>query len=117
MLASAAIACGLGFSAALPLGLLAVLLCGYGLLVMADSAALTAGAVEEALPGRKGATMAVHALLGFSTGALAPLAFGAVLDLAGGGQTTLSWGLAFASLACVVAVGPLFLRRLLAPAD
>jgi hypothetical protein len=43
--------------------------------------------------------MAVHALFGFGAGILSPLAFGAVLDLAGGGEQTLAWGLAFAILA------------------
>ena len=51
------------------------------------------------MPGRRGATMAVHALFGFGAGILSPLAFGAVLDLAGGAERILAWGLAFALLA------------------
>ena len=55
-----------------------------------DSAALTAGAVEVAEPGRRGATLAAHAFFGFAGGALGPPAVGLVLDLAGG------YGLGFA---------------------
>ena len=49
--------------------------------------------------------MAMHALFGFGAGVLSPLAFGAVLDVAGGSEQTLAWGLAFALLA----LGPLAL--------
>ncbi|NNG04889.1 MAG: MFS transporter, partial [Inquilinus sp.] len=45
MLASAAIACVVGFLPGLPFALIAVLLATYGVLVMADSASLTVGAV------------------------------------------------------------------------
>jgi hypothetical protein len=68
------------------------------LAVMGDSAARTAGMVAAAEPGRRGAAMALHSLLGFGAGFAAPLAFGAVLDLAGGNDRVSSWGLAFASL-------------------
>jgi MFS family permease len=70
----------------------------YFLLVMADSASLTAGLVSAAEPGRKGAAMALHSLFGFGAGFTAPLAFGAVLDLAGGNERVSAWGLAFVSL-------------------
>ena len=49
--------------------------------------------------------MAMHALFGFGAGVLSPLAFGVVLDIAGGAEQTLAWGLAFALLA----LGPLAL--------
>jgi len=42
--------------------------------------------------------MAVHSMLGFGAGFVAPLVFGAVLDLAGGKPNPLAWGFAFASL-------------------
>ena len=99
MLASALLSCGLGFLAGMPAWAVVVLLVVHHMVVMGDSSALTAGAVANARPGRRGATMAVHALFGFGAGILSPLAFGAVLDLAGGGERTLAWGLAFAILA------------------
>lgn len=98
MAASGALACGVGFSAPLPILIVFIIMAVYFLLVMGDSAALTAGLVAAAEPGRRGATMALHSLLGFGAGFAAPLAFGAVLDLAGGSERVPAWGLAFASL-------------------
>lgn len=108
MAASAALALGVGFSAALPFVLSAVLCALYGVTVAADSASLTAGAVGAAAPAYRGATMAVHTLIGFFAATLSPLVFGAVLDL-GGDTRVLSWGLAFAVLGAGVAAGPLVL--------
>jgi hypothetical protein len=42
--------------------------------------------------------MAVHSMLGFGAGFVAPLVFGVVLDLAGGKSSPLAWGLSFVSL-------------------
>ncbi len=50
--------------------------------------------------------MAVHSFIGFSGAFVGPIAFGVVLDLAGGGASTLSWGLAFLSSGLAVALGP-----------
>jgi MFS family permease len=66
---------------------------------MSDSAALTAGVVAAAAPHQRGATMALHSLLGFGAGFVAPVIFGVVLDLLGGEVSGLAWGGAFASLA------------------
>lgn len=106
MVASGGIALVLGFLAAAPLWLLGALLVVYGLVIMADSGALTAGAVIAATPERRGATMALHSLLGFGTGFVSPLAFGVVLDLGGGNTSGLAWGLAFALLGLGVLTGP-----------
>ena len=111
MTASAVISLGLGFLADLSIGLLVALVFLYSALLMSDSGALTSGAVARAEPHRRGATMAVHSLMGFSSGFLAPLAFGLVLDLAGGAEQLLAWGLAFAMLALSAVVGlPIVLR-------
>jgi len=67
-------------------------------LIMTDSSALTAGVVTRADERIHGATMAVHSTLGFGAGFVAPLVFGAVLDLAGGNLSPLAWGLAFMTL-------------------
>ena len=112
MIGSGGIALVLGFIAGAPLWLLAAVLLVYAMLIMADSGALTAGAVIAATPERRGATMALHALLGFGSGFLSPLAFGVVLDLAGGAEAGLAWGLAFALLGLGVLAGPVILALL-----
>lgn len=111
MAGSAILACGLGFTAALPLWALLLAFAVYGVLIMADSGALTAGAVAAAKPDRRGATMAVHTLLGFAAGIVGPLAVGVVLDLAGGSGRVLAWGLGFAVAGLGAALGPLIMAR------
>lgn len=112
MVSSITLACVVGFSAPLPWAILFGVSAIYFLTVMADSAALTAGVVAASDPAERGATMAVYSLVGFSAGFVAPLAFGAVLDAAGGQSRVLAWGLAFAGLAVPTAlVLPLLVRR------
>lgn len=95
MALSAALALAFGWLAALPYPLLALLALVYAGLIQLDSAALTTGAVDNAPRGRRGATLAVHALLGFGAAFLGPLAFGITLDLTGGHETPAAWGMAF----------------------
>lgn len=109
MLVSAAMACGVGFSAALPYGWVVVLAVVYIFAVQGESAALTTGTVQAAPEGRQGATLAVHSICGFTGGFFGPLVFGIFLDQTGGGETTMSWGVAFITLGAAVAIGPLFL--------
>ena len=112
MTGSAALACVVGFSAALPFWLAVVIVGLYGITVTADSASLTVGAVTNAAPGQRGATMAVHSFLGFTAAFVGSVAFGGILDLAGGGASLLAWGLAFAAQGAVVALGPVALMVL-----
>jgi len=91
-------ACLVGFSAGLSIMIVFILMTFYFLCVMGDSAALTAGLVAAAEPGRKGIAMALHSLMGFGAGFLAPLAFGLVLDFTGGNQSISAWGFSFAAL-------------------
>ena len=111
MIASAAMACGIGFAAALPYAVVVALALVYSAAVQLDSAALTAGAVAAAAPGRQGATMGLHALIGFGGGFVGPLVLGLALDLAGGATSPVSWGLAFLTVAAVAALGPIALIR------
>ncbi len=106
MLISAVAACLIGFSAPLPYLVVVGLLCCYGVMLTWDSSAITAGAVASADPTYRGATMAVHSMVGFAGAFLGPLAFGVVLDLAGGGASLQAWGLAFAAMGLGVALGP-----------
>src|SRR5215467_9194715 len=98
MLVSGALTCALGFVSFLPLYALAGLIMLHMCLIMGDSSALTAGVVTRASESIRGATMAVHSMLGFGAGFVSPLVFGVVLDLAGGKASPVAWGLAFASL-------------------
>jgi MFS family permease len=107
MLVSVAVGVMLGFSAGLPFALVALLAVVYGALTTSDSGSLTVGLYEAARPGEQGRTMAVYSSLGFTMAFLAPLAFGGVLDLAGGGAT--AWGLAFLVLVLLPLTGPLWL--------
>ena len=111
MLASAALGCVLGFGADQPHLLVAGLAVIYGLLVMLDSASIIAGTVTEAPADEKGATMAVLSFVGFTASFLGPLAFGVVLDLAGGRHSVAGWGWAFALLSLGGVCGVLALRR------
>ena len=98
MLASGALTCALGFASFLPLPALAALIMLHMCLIMGDSSALTAGVVTRASERIRGATMAVHSMLGFGAGFVAPLVFGVVLDLTGGKTSSSAWGLAFTTL-------------------
>ncbi len=104
MSGSALLCAFLGFASGLSYMLVAALCLLHGITVAGESAAVTAGAIGTASPGYRGATMALHSTLGFSFAFLGPLAFGWILDLAGG-ESVLGWGLAYASLAIVMAAG------------
>ena len=49
--------------------------------VLGDSPVLPAALTESVEPSHLGSILAIRALLGFSAGGIAPIAFGAVLDL------------------------------------
>ena len=110
--ASAVLACLFGFASGLPFALLVGFALLYSLTVSSDSASITSGAIGAAVPERRGATMAVHSFVGFGGAFLGPLAFGVVLDLGGGPDSALGWGLAFISVGLGVALGPLAIALL-----
>lgn len=96
-----------GFSASLPFVVIVALSLVYGMTVTGDSASITAGVVAAARPEYRGATMAVHSCIGFAGASAGPIVFGVVLDVAGGGTSTMAWGLAFATMGLGVALGPI----------
>jgi MFS family permease len=57
----------------------------------------------------------VHSLVGFGGGFIGPLVLGWTLDLTGGAMSSISWGLAFATVAAIGLFGPLALA--LVPPD
>lgn len=88
-----------------------VLACAlYGVIVTADSAALTSGLIATAAPQVRGAAMALHSMLGFAGAFGGSLAVGAVLD-AMGGQSARSWLVAFAVMGLPGIAGILMIRR------
>jgi predicted MFS family arabinose efflux permease len=76
----------------------------YGVVIWLDSSSLTAGSAGSAAPGKRGATLAIHSMLGYGGGFLGPLIVGVGLDFAGG-TSMMGWGIAFASLAAVLLAG------------
>jgi len=111
MLISCLLALTIGFSAALPYNLVVCLCILYTLFFQGDSAAIHAGVITSAEPQRRGATMALQSLGGFAAASIGSVIAGLVLDLTGGGKSSLSWGLTFATLALAAAIGPLLIRR------
>jgi MFS family permease len=104
MLASAAMAGVIGYSAALPYAGAAALVLVYAVLIWSDSSSLTAGSAGSAEPGRRGATLAVHSTLGYAGGFLGPLALGATLDVFGN-TSVLGWGMAFGHVTVALLLG------------
>ena len=111
LLASIAIGAGIGFLAPLSYGLAIALLVLYGAAIWLDSASLTAGAAGTAEPGRRGATLAVHSMLGYAGGCVGPVLVGVVLDLAGG-PSRVAWGAAFALVSACMALALVVFWRL-----
>jgi MFS family permease len=103
MLASILIGATIGFLGSMSYGLAAVLLTVYGVVVWLDSSSLTAGTAGTAEPSRRGATLAVHSMLGYAGGFVGPLLVGWVLDLSGG-MSQLAWGLSFLTVAMLAAL-------------
>ena len=83
--------------------LAATLLFIYGFVIWLDSSSLTAGTAGTAEPSRRGATLAVHSMLGYAGGFIGPLLIGFILDAAGGMSNT-SWGMSFTAIAACMAI-------------
>jgi MFS family permease len=103
MVLSIAVGLLLGFVGSRGYWLAVVLIVVYGMIIWLDSSSLTAGAAGSADPARRGATLAVHSMLGYAGGFVGPLAIGWTLDLSGG-MSPLGWGLSFAVIAALMAV-------------
>jgi len=109
--ASMALALLVGFTAGMGYGTTAVVCLLYNAAIYADSSSLTAGTVGNADPERRGAALAVHAMLGYGGGFVGPLAMGLILHVLGG-ESVLNWGIGFGHIAVVLLVGPLAIRAL-----
>src|SRR5262245_61188406 len=103
MLASILIGASIGFLGSMSYALASLLLTVYGIVIWLDSSSLTAGTAGTAEPSRRGATLAVHSMLGYAGGFVGPLLVGWVLDFFGG-MSQLGWGMAFFSVALLMAL-------------
>ncbi len=101
MLASIALGGTIGFLGSVSYALAAVLMMVYGVVIWLDSSSLTAGTAGTAEPSRRGATLAVHSMLGYAGGFVGPLLIGWTLDLSGG-MSQIGWGMSFLSVAMLM---------------
>ena len=93
-----------------PWWLLILAVCGYNAFISADSAALTSGIVAVAPPASRGTAMAIYSTLGFAAASAGTFAVGLTLDLLGG-QSVMSWTVAFAIMSLPNLAGALAIRR------
>jgi predicted MFS family arabinose efflux permease len=101
MIASAVCAVLLGFVGTQSYLVAVAVMLIYGPAIWLDSSSLTAGTAGTAEPSRRGATLAVHSMLGYFGGFIAPLLVGWGLDLQGGNSPA-AWAIIFAVLAALV---------------
>lgn len=88
-----------GWLIAFPLPLVAAVGALYGFTALGDSPVLSTALTEVVRPAYLGSALALRSLLGFGAGAIAPLAFGALLDLTNpAGAVPTMWGWAFVAL-------------------
>ena len=111
MLGAGALALAVGLLGPRGYGLATLLVLAWAVFIWLDSSSLTAGAAGSAEPARRGATLAVHSMLGYLGGFVGPFAVGWMLDLAGG-MSQLGWALAFGLVALIVVAGFWLHRRL-----
>ena len=109
MLASAAVAIAIGFTAGLSPWLTLFLLLCYAFTVPADSGALTSGMSASAEPRYRGATLALHSTVGFGLSAVGGWAVGAAIDAWGGPHSESGWLAAVLVMAAGILFGPIAL--------
>lgn len=100
-MAATATACSFTFGWLIgwPLALIFAVGAVYAFTALGDSPVLSTAVTEAVSPAYLGSALALRSLLGFGAGAIAPLAFGAVLKATNPATTTpMLWGWAFASL-------------------
>ena len=103
ILGSVLVGAVIGFAGSSSYELAAFLVMLYGFVIWLDSSSLTAGTAGSADPSRRGATLAVHSMLGYGGGFVGPLAIGWTLDLAGG-MSRLGWGVAYLAVAALALI-------------
>ncbi len=98
-LAGAVLSFAIGWMVSAPPVLLIPVALAYAFVCLGDSPVLSTAVAEAVRPGYLGAVLAWRSLLGFGAGAVAPIAFGAVIDAFNTpGATPTVWGPAFVML-------------------
>lgn len=99
-LAGAGLSFLIGWLVYLPFVLLVVVSAVYMVSTISDSPVLTTAVAELVDPAYRGVVLAWRGMAGFATGAVAPLAFGAVYDwtVAAELSAQLSWGISFSTI-------------------
>lgn len=115
ILGSVLVGAVIGFLGPSSYALAAALVMAYGFVIWLDSSSLTAGTAGSADPSRRGATLAVHSMLGYGGGFVGPLAIGWTLDLAGG-MSRVGWGMAYLVVAAL-SLSSLILFAVMKPRD
>jgi MFS family permease len=110
MLGSGACGVVLAVSGGLHWSIVILLLIIYSMLVMAESATLTAGLVAAAPAELRGAALGLYSLAGFTGGMLGPSLFGVALDLAGGKADGAAWVWAYAAIGAGCVAAPVVVR-------
>ncbi|MSQ63395.1 MAG: MFS transporter [Betaproteobacteria bacterium] len=110
MLGSGACGIVLAVSGGLHWSIVILLLIVYSMLVMAESATLTAGLVAAAPAELRGAALGLYSLAGFTGGMLGPSLFGVALDLAGGKADAAAWVWAYAAIGAGCVAAPAVVR-------
>ena len=111
MLAGALMAVLIGILGAQSYALAAVGVLLYAMVIWLDSASLTAGAAGNADPRRRGATLALHSMLGYAGGLMGPVMIGWLLDI-NGGMSNSAWMIAFAHLSAIGLIGRMLFTRM-----
>ncbi len=107
---TALLALATGASSHLTYGAAALCIVLYNAAIMADSSSITAGALSNAAPGLRGATMALHSTLGFAGGAVGPFIVGVMLDQFGGAMSAMAWTVALGQMALIGLVCPILIK-------
>lgn len=110
MWASAVVAFGVVLLVSAPPVFLLVLLLAYAFTLPGDSGALTSGMAMSANASERGATMALHSMVGFGMAALGGVAVGLAIDAAGGPESNAGWSAAFVVMGFSIALGPAVLK-------
>ena len=108
---SGLIAMTIGFMGHLPYPALVGMCILYTLFFQGDSAAIHAGVITAAHPEQRGVTMALQSLGGFLAASMGSIAAGMVLDITGGGQTAISWGMTFAAMGSIAVLGAVMVAK------
>lgn len=101
MVGSAILGGCIGYMGTMSYAVAAALILVYGSIIWLDSSSLTAGAAGTAEPSRRGATLAVHSMLGYAGGFVGPLLIGWILD-GSGGMSRFAWTMAFSSVSALM---------------